>query len=207
MAFETWLAFVAAATALLMIPGPTVLLVITYALSEGRRSALYTVVGVTLGDFLAMTLSLAGLGALLAASALAFTALKWVGAAYLIYLGIRLWRAPASLDGAVAEVGGRPARSMAWHAFVVTALNPKSIVFFVAFLPQFMTAATPLLPQMAILEATFLTLAALNALVYALVASGARQTIRRPAVLRWMHRAGGGVLIGAGLLTLAWRRA
>ena len=182
MAFETWLAFVAAATALLLIPGPTVLLVITYALSEGRRSALYTVVGVTLGDFVAMTLSLAGLGALLATSAMAFTALKWIGAAYLIYLGIRLWRAPATLDGDIEQTTGAPARVMAWHAFVVTALNPKSIVFFVAFLPQFMTTAAPLLPQMAILEATFLALAAANALAYALVASGARKTIARSSV-------------------------
>src|SRR5580704_1598453 len=127
MAFDHWLAFVAASAVLLAIPGPTVLLVISYALGHGRRSALSTVAGVALGDFTAMTASMLGLGALLAASAGVFTVLKWVGAAYLVYLGIKLWRAPLTEFGdnaTTSEVGrGR----MFLHAYAVTSLNPKSI--------------------------------------------------------------------------------
>ncbi len=92
--FHTWIAFVAATEALLIIPGPTVLLVISYALAQGKRSAWATVPGVAAGDFTAMALSLLGLGAVLAASAELFTALKLAGAAYLIYLGIKVLRAP-----------------------------------------------------------------------------------------------------------------
>ena len=86
----TWFAFAAASTALLMIPGPTVLLVLAYAIGEGRRVAVPTALGVVTGDLIAMTLSLAGLGALILTSATLFTVLKWVGAVYLVYLGIRM---------------------------------------------------------------------------------------------------------------------
>src|SRR5215470_2750453 len=93
MSIEVWAAFVAASAILLIIPGPTVLLVVSYALGQGWRAALPMAVGVALGDFTAMTLSMLGVGALLAASAGLFTALRWLGAAYLIWLGIKLWRA------------------------------------------------------------------------------------------------------------------
>lgn len=208
MPIEQWLAFVAASAVLLAIPGPTILLVISYALGHGRRYAAATVAGVALGDFTAMTASMLGLGALLAASATVFTLLKWVGAAYLIWLGIRLWRAPVSerLDVPAAEGAGRPIAVML-HAYAVTALNPKSIIFFVAFLPQFLDPAAPVLPQMAIFEATFLVLATLNAAAYALLASLARGAIRKPAVQRAVNRTGGTLMIGAGLLALGWKRA
>ncbi|WP_119462142.1 LysE family translocator [Rhodospirillaceae bacterium SYSU D60014] len=207
MTVELWLAFTAAAAIMVAIPGPTVMLVVSYALGEGRRSAWATVVGVALGDFTAMTLSLLGLGALLATSAALFTLLKWVGAAYLIYLGIRLWRAEPSVDQGGAGNGGRSHRSMMGHAFAVTALNPKSIVFFVAFLPQFINAGAPLLPQMAVLEATFLILATLNAALYAYLAGRLRGAIRKPSVLKAINRVGGGILIGAGVATAALKRA
>jgi threonine/homoserine/homoserine lactone efflux protein len=205
MALDHWLAFLAASAVLLAIPGPTVLLVISYALGHGRRSAGSTVAGVALGDFTAMTASMLGLGALLATSAALFTGLKWVGAAYLIYLGVKLWRAPvveAAEDAAAALA--RPARIFL-HAYAVTALNPKSIVFFIAFLPQFLDSAAPLLPQLAIFEASFLILATANALCYALLASAARRTIRKSRVQRAVNRAGGTLLIGAGTLAAAWR--
>jgi threonine/homoserine/homoserine lactone efflux protein len=207
MSFDHWLGFTAAAAVLLAIPGPTVLLVISYALGHGRRSAYATVAAVALGDFTAMTASMLGLGALLAASAALFTVLKWVGAAYLIYLGIKLWRAPAALpDGTEAPAATPPSRIFL-HAYAVTALNPKSIVFFVAFLPQFLDARAAVAPQLVLFEATFLPLAALNALGYAVLASAARRTIRKPAVQRAVNRSGGSILVGAGLFTLLWRRA
>src|SRR5215470_14929556 len=113
MSIEHWLGFVAASAVLLAIPGPTVLLVISYALGHGRRSAHATVAGVALGDFTSMTASMLGLGALLAASAALFTALKWIGAAYLVYLGIKLWRAPAMVGEAAADGETRP-----WRIFL-----------------------------------------------------------------------------------------
>ena len=208
MSTEIWLAFVAASVALLLIPGPTVLLVLSYAISQGRRVALATVAGVALGDLIAMTASLAGLGALVLASATLFTGLKWVGAVYLIYLGIKLFRSAkgASL-GAVAKVGEAKASAVFAHSAAVTALNPKSIVFFIAFVPQFIRADSPLLPQFTVLVVTFVTLAALNALAYALLADKMREKIVRPSVLALLSRLGGGALVAMGLATAAFRRA
>jgi len=207
MSLDHWLAFAAASAIMLAIPGPTILLVISYALGHGRKAAGATVAGVALGDFTAMTASMLGLGALLATSAAIFTVLKWAGAAYLVWLGIKLWRAPVSLGAeGEAPAEGKPFRIFA-HAYVVTALNPKSIVFFVAFLPQFLDVSQPVLPQMAIFEATFLVLGSLNALFYALLASAARKTIRKPSVQKVVNRTGGTLLIGAGLLTIGLKRA
>lgn len=211
MSLEHWLAFVAASAVLLAIPGPTILLVISYALGHGRRAAGSTVAGVALGDFTAMTASMLGLGALLTASAALFAALKWIGAAYLVYLGIKLWRAPvpqgaAGPEEGEANAGERPMRIFL-HTYVVTALNPKSILFFVAFLPQFLDTSRPLFGQMAIFEVTFLVLATVNAALYGLLASMARRSIRKPRVQRAVNRVGGSLMIGAGLLAAGWRRA
>ena len=202
MDITTWIAFAAASIVLLLIPGPTVLLVVSYALTQGKRVAVATAAGVALGDFTAMTLSLAGLGALLLTSATLFTALKWIGAAYLVYLGIRLWRSEPQLPD-VAEAPSASVRGIFGHAFVVTALNPKSLAFFVAFVPQFIDHGAPLLPQLVIMETTFVTLAAINALVYALAADQLRLRIRRPAVLKWLNRTGAGCLVGMGAATAA----
>jgi threonine/homoserine/homoserine lactone efflux protein len=201
MELATWLAFLAAATAMLLIPGPTILLVIGQSLGGGARNALPLVAGVALGDLTAITLSLAGLGAILAASATLFTLLKWAGAAYLVYLGVKLWRAPVEA-GAVAPLGARQAMR---QAYVVTALNPKGIAFFVAFVPQFIDANRPFLPQAAILVASFVTLAALNAGAYALLAARLSGAVRRPGVRRALNRTGGAMLMGAGL-AVALRR-
>ncbi|TFL20028.1 LysE family translocator [Jannaschia formosa] len=207
MDLPLWLAFVAASAALLAIPGPTILLVMSYALSQGRRVAVASAAGVALGDAVAMTASLAGLGALVLASATLFTVLKWVGAGYLIWMGWKLWRSAGGLalgDVDPAQVGGR---AVFWHAAVVTALNPKSIVFFIAFVPQFVDAGAPLGPQFAVLIVTFVTLAVVNVLIYALLASRLRDGLRRPSVLRAMGRAGGAALMGMGVLTAFTRRS
>lgn len=203
MSIETWLAFLLASAIMLPIPGPTILLVIGQSLGAGRGRALPLVAGVALGDLTAITLSLAGLGALLAASSLAFTLLKWVGAAYLIWLGVKLFRAPGGQ--AVAPPLSR--RRAMREAYVVTALNPKSIAFCVAFVPQFITPAEPFLPQATILVASFVTLAALNALAYALLAERLAGAVARPSVRRTFNRLGGGILVSAGIATAAMRRA
>lgn len=207
MDFEIWLAFVAASTVLLIIPGPTILLVLSYALSQGRAVALATVAGVALGDLIAMTASLLGLGALVLASATLFVALKWAGAVYLIYLGIKLFRSAkgASL-GDLTALSALPASGVFSHAATVTALNPKSIVFFIAFVPQFVRPENPLLPQFAILILTFVILAALNALAYALLADSMRARIERPSVITGLSRMGGCALIAMGVATAMFRR-
>lgn len=206
MSLDHWLAFVAASSVLLAIPGPTVLLVVSYALGHGRKPAAAIVAGVALGDLTAMTASMLGLGAILATSAAIFTVLRWIGGAYLVYLGIKLWRAPV---GSVPDEDVPPVspRRMLAHTYAVTALNPKGILFFVAFVPQFLDAARPFWSQVVMLEATFVTLATLNATLFALVAATARRTLRQPRAQRAVNRTGGSLLIGAGLFAIAWRQA
>ncbi len=151
-----------------------------------------------------MPLSMLGVGVLLSASATVFTLLKWLGAAYLIYLGVRLWCSGTRLQS--APIAGRPAgSSMLADAWIVTALNPKSSDFFVAFLPQFLDPATDLWTQMAMFEASFITLAFANALGYALLASRARAAITSNNVVAVINRIGGGLLIAVGLAALRVR--
>ena len=208
MEFQLWIAFVSASIALLLIPGPTVILVLSYALSQGRKVAVASAAGVALGDLIAMTASLAGLGALVLTSATLFTVIKWVGAVYLVWMGIGMLRAAGGQKGMlVIDAPALPAGKIFRNAATVTALNPKSIVFFIAFVPQFTRADAPLLPQFAILIGTFVGLAAINSLAYALLADRLRATIRRPAILAWVTRAGGGALIAMGALTATLRRA
>lgn len=208
MAFEIWLAFTAASLALLLIPGPTVLLVLSYALSQGRSVAMATVAGVALGDLIAMSASLLGLGAIVATSATAFMILKWVGAAYLLYLGIKLFLSAKDAESSeLIRPHTQSARAVFWHATTVTALNPKSIGFFIAFVPQFIDPARALAPQFSIMIATFVGFAALNAFLFAIAADRLRSVISRPSVIAWLTRAGGLTLIAMAALTATLRRA
>src|SRR5262249_35032447 len=136
MSIETWLAFTAATAVLLVIPGPTILLVISYALGQGMRTALPVAVGVALGDFTAMTLSMLGLGVALGRCSLLFALDQGAGALFPVALGIQLCRAGGARDAAHIRAEA-PAPRMLGHAWLVTALKPKSRTFFVAFLPQF----------------------------------------------------------------------
>ena len=206
MPFELWLAFTAATIVLLLIPGPTVLLVVSYTLGQGWRTAFPMAVGVALGDFTAMTLSLLGVGALLAASATLFTIVKWVGATYLVWLGIKLWRAGGTLSAEPKTSAASPAK-MLGHAWLVTALNPKGITFFIAFLPQFMSPEADFWTQMVVLEATFVTLAFANVLGFAAIAARARVLVKSPRAVGLVNRIGGTCLIGAGVAALSVRAA
>ena len=207
MSIEIWIAFVIAAMVLLIIPGPTIILVISQGIVHGRRAVLPLAVGVTLGDFTAMTLSILGLGAILASSAALFSGLKWIGAVYLIYLGIRLWRSNPEKYEIRCPAPRTSKPSLFKSAFIVTALNPKSIAFFIAFLPQFIDAQNETFPQFLVLGATFLFLAALNATLYALFAGQLRDTVQNAKVRRWFNRCGGSALIGAGVVTATLQRS
>jgi threonine/homoserine/homoserine lactone efflux protein len=205
MSLDVWLAFAAASGLLLMMPGPTVLLVLSYALGRGWMVAGPMAIGVALGDLTAMTLSLLGVGAILATSADLFIVLRWTGAAYLVWLGISLWRA-GNAARAEARTDGVSPLGMLGHAWLVTTLNPKSIIFFVAFLPQFLNPLRPFATQAVILVATFVGLAFLNALGVAALGARARRLVASPTVMRWIHRTGGTGHIGAGLATAATAR-
>jgi threonine/homoserine/homoserine lactone efflux protein len=207
MSLEMWIAFVIAATIVLVIPGPTILLVISQAISHGRRAVIPLVAGVTVGDFTAMTLSLLGLGAILATSAALFSVLKFIGAGYLIYLGIKLWRSDPEKHKSSSHATEASNRSLFKGTFVVTALNPKSIAFFVVFLPQFINPQVATAPQLLVLGATFLLLAAINATLYASFAGHLRDTMYSSKMRRWFNCCGGSVLIGAGIFTAAMQRS
>jgi threonine/homoserine/homoserine lactone efflux protein len=198
MSLELWSAFALASAVVIAIPGPTVLLVCAYALGAGRATALWTAAGVAAGDCVAMTASMLGLGAILAASGTLFTALKLAGAAYLVFLGVRLWRSTGALGPVAGRTAAATGPAMAAHAFAVTATNPKSIVFFVAFAPLFVDAAAPLAPQAVAMVATFTALGAINAILWALLAGGLRTRLARPRTLRWINRGGGAALVGMG---------
>jgi len=207
MAVETWLAFVAASALLLVIPGPTILTVISHSVAHGRRANLPLVTAVALGDSTALAVSLLGLGALLATSAFWFTAVKWVGGLVLLWLGVKLLRA-----GVAGKAVQRPtAPGSRWtlftNTYLVTALNPKGIVFFVAFLPQFLDPQVALGPQLWLLGSSFVVLAALNASLYAVFAATARRLLASPRAHRRFNLAGGLLLCGAGVWALLARRS
>lgn len=207
MPLELWLAYVATSAVVLAIPGPTILLVLSYSIAHGRKATLPVVVGVALGDSVAITLSLIGLGTLLATSAFWFTIIKWMGGLYLIYLGILLLRAARNpLPEPLQQTPEVAANKLFGNAFIVTALNPKSIVFFIALLPQFISAAHPVLPQLWILGVTFVVLATIGATSYALFAASIRRLLASPRAQKIYSLVGGGLLFGAGVWALGAKR-
>ena len=207
MPIELWLAFVAASALLLIIPGPTILTVISYSMAHGRRAHVPLVAAVALGDSTALGISLLGLGALLATSAFWFTLVKWAGGLYLLFLGFRLLCAGVSSAQLIApDPPGSRWRLFA-NTYLVTALNPKGIVFFVAFLPQFISPSAGVSRQLWILAVTFVAMAAVNAALYTVFAGAARALLESPRAQRRFNLAGGALLSLAGLWALLAKRA
>ena len=207
MPIELWLAFVAASALLLIIPGPTILTVISYSVAHGRRAHGPLVAAVALGDSTALGISLLGLGALLATSAFWFTLVKWAGGLYLLFLGCRLLCAGVSSARLIApDPPGSRWRLFA-NTYLVTALNPKGIVFFVAFLPQFTSPSAGVSRQLWILAVTFVAMAAVNATLYAVFAGAARALLESPRAQRRFNLVGGALLSLAGVWALLAKRA
>lgn len=206
MAIESWFAFVFASTVLLIIPGPTILAVISYSITHGRQANIPLVIAVALGDSTALVASLVGLGALLAMSAFWFTVVKVAGGLYLLFLGIKQFRAGLISAQAVAPDFASSRLKLFANTYFVTALNPKGIVFFVAFLPQFITPGTSSTSQLWLLAATFVVLATINATLYTLFASSARRLLASTRAQRRFNFAGGTLLSTAGVWALLARR-
>jgi threonine/homoserine/homoserine lactone efflux protein len=207
MTWHTWLAFAAASLVMGAIPGPGVISIVGYALSSGRRVALASVAGMALGNLVAISLSLFGVGALLAASALAFSVLKWAGAAYLIGLGVLTLARGRDAFGASAG-STRPITARVAFAgnLAVGIFHPKTIIFFVAFVPQFIRADANYMRQAVVLVATFCGVVCVTDTIYALAAARLARSLRGARAAMWSRRAGGGALIAAGLATAAARQ-
>jgi threonine/homoserine/homoserine lactone efflux protein len=206
VSIELWLAFVGASAILLVLPGPTILTVISYSVAHGRRANAALVAAVALGDSTALALSLVGLGALLATSGFWFTVVKWAGGLYLLYLGVKLLRAGASSGVPVAPAVAGSRWKLFANTYLVTALNPKGIVFFVAFLPQFISPQASVVPQLWLLATTFVVLAVVNATLYAVFAASARRLLASSTAQRRFNLTGGTLLSLAGVWALMARR-
>jgi homoserine/homoserine lactone efflux protein len=202
MSFATWIAFVIAGTIIAISPGSGAILSMSHGLAYGVKKASATVLGLQLGLILVLVIAGAGVGSLLLASVLAFTVVKVIGALYLIWLGISQWRARA-------EAGGVPTAGLAAHptfgrrvmtGFLTNATNPKGIIFMVAVLPQFIAQDAPVLPQLAILGATMVTIDTIVMHGYALLASSMQRWFRDPRAVKMQNRFFGAVLVVVGSL-------
>jgi threonine/homoserine/homoserine lactone efflux protein len=201
MTLELWLVYLVAAVGLSLTPGPNGLLALTHGARFGLRPTVWTVLGGALGFLVLIAASLAGMGALLAASEAAFTAAKWAGGAYLIYLGVRLWRSPAPVVAVPASgtlAGAKEARPPRLFAqgFLVAASNPKGLIFFAAFLPQFMEPGASFGTQLLILGGTFIVVEIVYELLLAGLAGRIAPWLGRHG--RAFNRTAGGTFIGIG---------
>jgi threonine/homoserine/homoserine lactone efflux protein len=198
---ERWLAFVATSAVVLVVPGPTILTMTGYAMAYGSRANPLLVSAVALGDLTAISLSLLGIGALLVASTTMFTVAKWAGAVYIFYLGVERIRRRNVTHAAPAE-GTMTRRRLFGQMYAATLLNPKGIVFYVAFLPQFVGAESHAFGQLLALALTFTTMAAINAAMYAAGASLVSSRLTSGAAPRIINLATGALLLGAAVWTM-----
>ena len=209
MELSTWLAFFAASWAISISPGAGAVAAMSAGLNHGFRRGYFTTFGLVLGIWLQVVVVSLGLGALLATSSPAFLVVKWLGVAYLVFLGIQQWRAPATPMAAKAEAGAAlvTRRSMVLRAIMINAVNPKGTVFLLAVVPQFMNLAQPLLPQYLVIAATlgFTDLVVMAG--YTALAARVLGALKSPAHIRTMNRTFGGLFVFAGSLLAMFKRA
>ncbi|KWF38081.1 LysE family translocator [Burkholderia pseudomultivorans] len=212
MSFRLYLSFLAASAVLVYAPGPVNLLTMNHALRAGWRRALPCVWGGTLAVLLQLALTALCLNSLLHVDERALTALRWAGAAYLVWLGCKQWlsRAPASAS-AQAPAGTVPAetdtgRALFWRGVATSGLNPKTLLFFPSFFPQFISphAEWSLNQQYLLLATSFALLFAGGVASMALFSHRLSRTLQRPARMRAMNRVTGGLLVGMGAIMVGW---
>jgi threonine/homoserine/homoserine lactone efflux protein len=199
MSIDVWFAFILASSILCFTPGPTVFIVIAQALNHGKKSVVPLVSGVLCGDIITMTISIIGLGTLLATSAILFGAFKWLAALYLLFLGIKAWRSDINIEE-VQKVTTEK-KNIFREALIVTALNPKGIVFFISFFPLFINTQIPVLPQMLTMVGSFLVVSALSASFYANFAGFLRSKVKSERFQRAFNKVSGTMLATAGVVT------
>ncbi len=196
MSPHLYLAYLAATIVIIVVPGPTVTLIIANSLSHGARAGLQNVAGTQLGIALMIALVGAGLASLIEALGWWFEVVRLAGAAYLVYLGVKLLRAKGGL--AEARASAKPRVGFFLQGFLVALSNPKTLVFFGAFIPQFIDPTGDYALQVAIMGATAVVVASISDGLYAILVGGAGRRVSARAV-KLMSRVSGGVLIGGGL--------
>jgi len=199
---DTWLIFALAALGLSFTPGPNGLLALTHGAIYGVRRTVATVLGGALGFLVVIAISMFGIGALLTAVPDVLTVLKWVGGAYLVFLGVQVWRSPAISVTQGVERSGAAWWSLAQQGFLAAVTNPKGILFFVAFLPQFIDPTSDLGVQFAIMAATFIVIEIVFELVVAALSQSLQPLLARAG--RWFNRVTGGFFVLIGVL-LPWQ--
>ncbi len=206
MSFETWIAFVIASLVLTMTPGPSILLCVVHSMQYGARRTIATALGDISANFLQMLLVAGGLGVIIASSATAFMLIKWLGVITLLYMGCKMFfSAPAEMTTETTAAPVISSRKLFSSGFLVAAGNPKAIVFFTAFFPQFIDPSQPLWPQMAIMCPTMALLDFCWVMIYALSARRFLGFMRHHP--RLINRAGGSALLGASVFLAFSKRA
>lgn len=209
MDFSVWLAFFAAAWAISLSPGAGAVAAMSAGLSHGFRRGYWVTLGLVMGIWTQLVVVGVGLGALISASALGFAIVKWAGVAYLLWLGVRQWRAPATpLAGDAADVEAAvPVRRLVLRGWMINAVNPKGTVFLLAVMPQFLDLSQPLLPQYAVIAAT-LTLTDLVVMAgYTALAARVLRLLRTIAQMRALNRVFGSLFVAMAAMLALFKRA
>ena len=207
MDLSVWITYFIATIILSLSPGPGVFSSISSGLHHGFRLGLWNGVGMQAANMILVGIVSLGLGAILLASETLFALVKWLGVAYLVYLGVLTWRAPARGFQDNPHDEAQTARDVFLRGFFVNITNPKGIIFFAAILPQFIDVARPQLQQYAILAATTFAVDLVIMMGYTALAAKVLRLMRDPGHLRWVNRGLGGAFVAAGVALASFRRA
>jgi homoserine/homoserine lactone efflux protein len=207
MELSVWITYFLATIILSLTPGPGVFSSISSGLHHGFRLGLWNGVGMQAANLILVAIVSLGLGALLLASETLFSLVKWLGVAYLVYLGVVTWRSKTRGFEEDRDDHAKNAREVFMRGFFVNLTNPKGIIFFAAILPQFIEVARPQLPQYAILAATTFAVDLVIMMGYTALAAKVLRVMKDPSHLRWVNRGLGGAFVVAGLALAGFRRA
>jgi homoserine/homoserine lactone efflux protein len=206
MDLGVWITYLVATIVLSLSPGPGAFSAISSGLHHGFRLGVWNGIGMQLANLVLMAVVALGLGAILLASETAFSLVKWIGVAYLVYLGIVTWRAPARGFEEDRDDHETTARGIFMRGFWVNITNPKGIIFCAAVLPQFVDPARPQLAQYAVLALTTFVVDVAIMSGYTAAAAKVLGALRDPAKLRWVNRGLGGAFVAAGVALASFRR-